>query len=81
MTLFRMTTGADNCLLHFLHFDKYEGVIISPDPLLGLAEIVQNFHRSCSQIKHMFEKYRYRRVSLIDRCHWIVRCGIRIRYL
>lgn len=57
----KMTTGADNCLLHFLHFDKYEGVIISPDPLLGLAEIVQNFHRSCSQIKHMFEKYRYRR--------------------
>lgn len=57
----KMTSGADNCLIHFLHFDKYEGVVISPDPLLGLAEIVQNFHRSCSQIKHMFEKYRYRR--------------------
>lgn len=59
-----MTGGADNCLLHFLHFDKYEGVIISPDPVSGLSEVVQNFHRCCSQIKHMFDKYRHKRVYL-----------------
>ncbi|XP_062593819.1 protein inturned-like [Saccostrea cucullata] len=59
----KLTSGADNCLLHFLHFDKYEGVIISPEPVSDHTEIVQNFYRCSSQIKHMFDKYRYRRKS------------------
>ncbi|XP_060078524.1 protein inturned-like isoform X2 [Ylistrum balloti] len=59
----KLTVGAENCLLHFLHIDKIDGVFVSPT--LGAQElekeITHNFHLCCTQIKHMFDKYRYRK--------------------
>lgn len=39
MIFFRMIIGVDNCFFYFFYFDKYEGVIIFFDFLLGLVEI------------------------------------------
>ncbi|XP_069131013.1 protein inturned-like isoform X2 [Argopecten irradians] len=59
----KLTVGAENCLLHFLHIDKIDGIFVSPT--LGTQEmdkdITDNFHLCCTQIKHMFDKYRYRK--------------------
>ncbi|XP_033731604.1 protein inturned-like [Pecten maximus] len=59
----KLTVGAENCLLHFLHIDKIDGVFVNPT--LGTHElekdITHNFHLCCTQIKHMFDRYRYRK--------------------
>ncbi|KAK3100185.1 hypothetical protein FSP39_015895 [Pinctada imbricata] len=57
----KLSSGEDNCILHFLHVDKCEGLMISPDFCVAKDEIIKNFHRCCSHIKHMFDKYRYRK--------------------
>lgn len=59
----KLTVGAENCLFHFLHIDKIDGVYISPS-YQGQEldkEITHNFHACSTHIKHMFDKYRYRK--------------------
>ncbi|OWF38056.1 Protein inturned [Mizuhopecten yessoensis] len=59
----KLTVGAENCLLHFLHIDKIDGVFVSPTLETNELEkdIAHNFHLCCTQIKHMFDRYRYRK--------------------
>ena len=63
---FRLSVGSENCMLHYLHVDKYQGVYIKSEVDSGDTDqnVLFNFSLSCSKIKNIFDRYRYKRVCI-----------------
>lgn len=59
----KLSVGATNCMLHYLHVDKHEGVYIKSDNGEINYRVLHNFSLACSRIKDVFDKYRFKRKS------------------
>ncbi|CAC5414566.1 INTU [Mytilus coruscus] len=57
----KLSVGIENCMLHYLHVDKHEGVYIKSDSGEMDSKILHNFSLACSRIKYIFDRYRFKK--------------------
>ncbi|XP_071125043.1 protein inturned-like isoform X1 [Mytilus edulis] len=57
----KLSVGVDNCMLHYLHVDKHEGVYIKSDSNEMDSTILDNFSLACTRIKYIFDRYRFKK--------------------
>ncbi|XP_063413144.1 protein inturned-like isoform X1 [Mytilus trossulus] len=57
----KLSVGVDNCMLHYLHVDKHEGVYIKSDSSEMDSTILHNFSLACTRIKYIFDRYRFKK--------------------
>ena len=68
-TSYRVTSGAENTLFHYLSWDSFHGIVVCPrdgdTPSPGAtvhAEVVSTFHKTCLSMRRLFSSY-YKQVS------------------